>query len=423
MAGSYGPASVAFLNMSLYGTQTMLSLENFGSGRRRLGDVPVFVAHYATVKKAAATVNLRLGVLDADRATAIVSACDEVAAGKHADEFPTALLLGGGGTTTNMNVNEVIATRAGQLAGVPVHPNDHVNASQSTNDTMPTVMALTLLTMVEEPLNDLAALAGALRDKGDEYDDTPYLGRTCLQDAVTLHAGQTLRAQAQAVERGAAQLRDAVGALTAVPLGATVLGTAIGAPAGFGPAVVAELARLTGYELTPAADLFDALAHLDPYAAVADAAARAATTVSKIAADLRLRSSGPHGGLAEVTVPALQAGSSIMPAKVNPVVPEYAMQLGFRIRGAAYTVGCAVAAGELELNVMEPVILDALLDIVEDLGQAAGTMATLCVNGLRWDGPRRADNLGHALDRRVEDAVASGYDTATGSADGAVPGP
>jgi aspartate ammonia-lyase len=363
-------------------------------------------------------------VLDADRATAIATSCDEVAAGKHADEFPTALLLGGGGTTTNMNVNEVIATRATQLAGLPVHPNDHVNASQSTNDTMPTAMALTLLTTVDEPLNGLQALAGALRDKGDEYDDTPYLGRTCLQDAVTLHAGQTLRAQAQAVERGAAQLKEAVDALTAVPLGATVLGTAIGAPAGFGPAVIAELARLTGFALTPATDLFDALAHLDPYATVADAAARAATTVSKIAADLRLRSSGPYGGFAEVSVPALQAGSSIMPAKVNPVVPEYAMQLGFRIRGAAYTVGCAVAAGELELNVMEPVILDALLDIAEDLGQAAGTMATLCVNGLRWDGPRREDNLAHALDRRVERAVEDGYDAAAGSADdGAVPGP
>jgi aspartate ammonia-lyase len=168
--------------------------------------------------------------------------------------------------------------------------------------------------------------------------------------------------------------------------------------------------------LVPVRDPFDALAHLDPYAAVADAATRAATTVTRIAADVRLRSSGPHGGLGEVTIPALHAGSSIMPAKVNPVVPEYAMQLGYRVRGAAHTIACAVAAGELELNVMAPVILDALADIFDDLEHAAATLATRCVNGLRRDGPRRAENVRHALDRHVELAAHQGYDAATDAA-------
>lgn len=400
----------------LYGDQTRLALRHFGTPGRRIGDMPVFLRHYALVKKAAATANLALGVLDPQRAAAIVAACDEIAEGGHRDQFPSALVLGGGGTTTNTNLNEVIAARATQLASVEVHPNDHVNASQSTNDTVPTAMALTVIDLAGAPVTALNALADQLLAKAEEYDDTPYLGRTCLQDAVTVRAGHTLRAQAHAVRRGSDQLRESTARLSAVPLGATVLGTAIGAPEGFTHAAIEALRALVDIDVTVATDPFDALAHLDPYAAVADAAGRAAITVAKIAADLRLRSSGPGGGLAEVTLPALQAGSSIMPAKVNPIVPEYAMQLSYRIRGAAHTVACAVAAGELELNVMEPVIIDSLIDIFDDLGRAATAMATLCVNGMTWDGARRGDNLTHALDRWVEHARLHGYDAATDQA-------
>jgi aspartate ammonia-lyase len=234
-----------------------------------------------------------------------------------------------------------------------------------------------------------------------------------LQDAVSVRVGKTFRAQARAIRRGADGLENAVRELSAVPLGATVLGTSIGAPEGFAQVCMEELRALVDVDVSTTQDFFDALAHLDPYAAVADAASRVAITVAKIAADLRLRSSGPHGGLAEITIPALQAGSSIMPAKVNPVVPEYAMQLSYRIRGAAYTVSCAVAAGELELNVMEPIIIDSLLNIFKDLEQAATAMATLCVKGLEWNGPRRVENLSHALDRWVELASQSGYDAAS----------
>jgi aspartate ammonia-lyase len=354
-----------------------------------------------------------LGVLDDTRAAAIIAACDEVAAGLHADQFPTALVLGGGGTTTNMNINEVIATRATQIASAVIHPNDHVNASQSTNDTIPTAMALTIIKLAEAPSSALQGLAVTLVEKAAEYDETLYLGRTCLQDAVSVRVGKTFRAQARAIRRGADGLENAVRELSAVPLGATVLGTSIGAPEGFAQVCMEELRALVDVDVSTTQDFFDALAHLDPYAAVADAASRVAITVAKIAADLRLRSSGPHGGLAEITIPALQAGSSIMPAKVNPVVPEYAMQLSYRIRGAAYTVSCAVAAGELELNVMEPIIIDSLLNIFKDLEQAATAMATLCVKGLEWNGPRRVENLSHALDRWVELASQSGYDAAS----------
>ena len=401
------------LNGVLYGKQTQLSLQSFTRKARRLRDIPAFVRNYALVKRAAAQANLTLGRLDEQRALAIIDACDEIADGSHLEQFPTALLLGGGGTTSNMNLNEVIASRASQIGQIAVHPNDHANASQSTNDTFPTAMALTLMDLAQAPLDALHELTESLCAKAQEYADTPYLGRTCLQDAVTVYAGQTLRGQARAVRRATEQLRDAVSDLAAVPLGATVVGTGIGAPEGFADRCVQELRRLTSRNVTVSVDFFDTLAHLDPYSAIADASGRAAITIAKIAADIRLRSSGPRGGLAEVTLPKLQAGSSIMPGKVNPVVPEYAMQLSYRIRGKAYTVACAVAAGELELNVMEPVIVDSLIDIFEDLENAAHAMATLCVSGLEWNGVRRQESLNHAVDRWIDFAAASGYDEAT----------
>ena len=397
----------------LYGQQTTLSLSNFTAPGRTLGDVPVFVRNYALVKLAAARANHALGVLDSARCDAIVAACQEVAAGEHAAQFPSALLLGGGGTTTNMNVNEVIAARATQLAGKAVHPNDHVNASQSTNDSYPTAMALTVLDLAQQPLQALDSLAGTLEAKAAEYDATLHLGRTCLRDAVTLTAGQSHRAQAAAIRRTARALHDAVACMHTVALGATAVGTGLGAPPGYRAIAVRELASVTGRDLQPAPDLFDALANLDPYAAIADAGARAALTMAKIAADIRLLSSGPAGGFGDLTIPAVQAGSSIMPAKVNPAIPEYVMQLSYRIRGAAYTVECAVAAGELELNIMEPVIVDSIITILADITAAATSFAQRCVAGITWDGPRREANLRGALDTWVTQSATTGYEATT----------
>ncbi|GAA0521548.1 aspartate ammonia-lyase [Saccharopolyspora subtropica] len=397
----------------LYGLQTELGVENFPVRGRTFGDVVPFVRNYARVKLAAARVNHASGVLDQARCDAIVTACQEIIAGEHADQFPTPLVHGGGGTTANMNVNEVIATRASAIAGITVHPNDHVNASQSTNDTYPTAMALTILELVEAPVAALRELSAAFERKAVEFDQTPHLGRTCLQDAVAVTAGDTHRGHAAAISRVAAGLADAAAGLSAVPIGATAIGTGIGAPAGFGERCAEMLAALTGRRITSAENRYDSLAHLDPYAEIAAAGTRAAITIAKIAADLRILSSGPHGGFGDLTIPAVQAGSSIMPAKVNPVIPEYVMQLSYRVRGQSHTVDCAVAAGELELNVMEPVILDALTTIFDDIAAAADTFARRCVDGLAWNGVHRERNLTGALDQWVELSAAEGYETAT----------
>lgn len=397
----------------LYGRQTELGVRNFGPNRRRVADVPALVRNYALVKDAAARANANLGVIDQERAYAISAAAHEIAAGIHDEQFPTALVLGGGGTTTNMNANEVIAARATQIAGVPVHPNDHVNASQSTNDTYPTAMALTVRELAGTPLDALERLASALETKADEYEHVVRLGRTCLQDAVTLTVGQTHRSHATALRRTAAALRASTDELLSVPLGATVLGTGIGAPTGYQDEAVRELADLTGLSLISTGDLFDALAHLDPYAAIASAGARVAITMAKVAADLRFLSSGPVGGISEVILPTVQAGSSIMPGKVNPAVPEYVMQLSYRVRGSAHTVEAAVAAGELELNVMEPIIVDALIDILEDITSAATVFTDRCISGLTWDGARLQSNAAAGFDRWVTLAAEEGYDTAS----------
>ncbi|APX02870.1 lyase family protein [Arthrobacter sp. QXT-31] len=397
----------------LYGKQSQLAVDNFGTSGRTVADVPAFVRNYALVKASAARSNAKLGVLAQHVAEAIETACGEIISGEHSSQFPTALVLGGGGTTTNMNFNEVIAARATQIAGEPVHANDHVNASQSTNDTYPTAMALTIRELSEKPLEALTALAQAFDDKATEYDTTQRLGRTCLQDAVVLSVGQTHRSHATAIRRVAEGLRTATAELDSIPIGATVLGTGIGAPEGYRELCLQDLSNATGRQLTGSEDLVDALAHLDPYAAIASAGARAAITMAKIAADLRFLSSGPGGGISEVTLPAVQAGSSIMPGKINPVIPEFVMQLSYRIRGAAHTVECAVAAGELELNIMEPVIVDSILNIFEDLTASATTFARKCIKDLTWDGRRLHENINAGFDRWVVMAAEHGYDATT----------
>lgn len=400
----------------LYGLQTTLGVRNFPLRGQTLGEAPVFVRHFARVKLAAVRANHQCGVLDAARRDAIVLACQEVIDGKHSDQFPTPLIQGGGGTTTNMNVNEVIARRASVLAGMPVHPNDHVNASQSTNDSFPTAMALTILELAVEPVTRLRRLAEAFEKKAREFHDVRHLGRTCLQDAVSLTAGDSHRGHAQGIRRVAEELERTVHALYGLPIGGTAVGSGVGAPEGFGALVVDELASLTGLPVVLAANPFDAMAHMDPYAAIASAGSRAAITMGKIAADVRLLSSGPRGGFGDLTIPSVQAGSSIMPGKINPVIPEYVLQLSYRVRGKALTVDCAVADGELELNVMEPVVLDSLISIFGDISAAAETFEQRCIVGLRWNGPRRESNLKATLDGLVELSTAEGYESASARA-------
>ena len=401
-----------------HGPQTLLALRNFPVRGRRFGDVPEMVRAYAYVKAAAATTNVELGVLPADIGGAIVRSALSVAQGAHADAFPTALLQGGGGTSTNMNVNEVLARLAtGYLSGTSgqrVHPNDHVNRSQSTNDTYPTAMAIAVDDLSTPTVNALKSLEAQLLEQGERHRSVQRLGRTCLQDAVPLTVGETHRAQAGAVARGRLEITGAVAALSSVPLGATAVGTSIGAPAGYADRAVSHLNDFAGTTLSVASDYFDALAHLDPYSTVAGAIARTAVTLDRIARDLRLLSSGPIGGIGEVTLPALQAGSSIMPGKINPVIPELVMQLGHRIRGRALSVDLAVAAGELELNVMEPVIVDSLVDMLQDLEDAATALGGLCISGLTWNLERIRANLAGSLADQVISATQHGYSAVVG---------
>lgn len=402
----------------LFGPQTRLAVQNFPSYGRRLSDSPEVLRAYAWVKAAAARANADLGVLDTELAEAIVSSCEEIVQGKHDPQFPTALVQGGGGTSTNMNLNEVIASRGTQLVKernpeLQVHPNDHVNRSQSTNDSYPTAMALAMIQLAQPTLKALHQLEESLLKKAEEFDTVHRLGRTCLQDAVPLTVGQTHRAQAAAMNRHRRELKVAVENLSAVPLGATAIGTGVGAPEGYSALAVSYLAELSGHPLSVSENFFDALAHMDPYASLASAVVRPAITMAKIAADFRILSSGPVGGIGELNLPARQAGSSIMPGKVNPVIPELVMQLSYRIRGSAHTVELGVAAGELELNIMEPIVLDALMNMMTDLSEAANALGTKCIDGLIWNQQGLAQNLQGSLQSLVELAETHGYQTAT----------
>ncbi len=404
----------------LYGKQTRLSLDNTNVSGKRLADMPVFLAAYAHVKAAAAYANRDLGALHSEIANAIVHAAQEVSAGQHNDQFPTSLVQGGGGTSTNMNLNEVLASRAtALLAGsgdrqLLVHPNDHVNRSQSTNDTYPTAMRLALHNSAQVAIAELDRLVTTLHALGTQYVGVSRLGRTCLQDAITLTIEDTHKAQASGVERVRADLAASLRTLQVVPLGATVLGSGLGTPHGYQAAAIAYLSELTGLDLVSPDNLYDALANADGYVMVAHALGRIMIVVGKLASDLRLLASGPHGGIGELSLPALQAGSSMMPGKVNPIIPELVMQLGYRVRGAVHTVELAASAGEFEVNVMGPVILDGLMNCITDVTEATRALTDKCLTGAVWNIDVVSDHAARSLESLVAVAAENGYDVAAG---------
>ena len=380
-----------------------------------LRDVPEFLRAYALVKQAAAEVNLEMGVLPRDVGSAISAAASELASDPSYADFDLPVLQGGGGTETNLLLNSVLAQRAtaelqGQGVSTKVHPLDHVNRSQSTNDTYPTAQALATLWWSEPAVAALMALADLFESKAEEGGELLRLGRTCLQDAVPLTVKQTHQAQADAVKRVALGVKSAVAALLDVPLGATAIGTGIGAPSGFAERAVARLGAISGVPIGPAQNPFDSLAHLDAYSAVGAACVRVALVIGKIAQDLRILSSGPVGGFGEVSLPTLLQGSSIMPGKVNPVIPELLLQYGFKIRGAAHTIDLAVAAGELELNVMEPVILSESHQMLTLITEGARALAT-CIEGMRWNEENLRKNLDGSVGEAVEASLARGHDS------------
>jgi len=353
---------------ALYGAQTQRAVENFPISK--LHPWRAFIWSMATVKRAAAEVNRELDLLDNERADAIITAAQEVIAGKWDDQFVVDPFQAGAGTSHNMNVNEVIANRAtlvlgGRLGEYRVHPNDHVNMAQSTNDTIPTAIRLGCLWRLDDLLSVLDGLASTLETKADEFDDILKSGRTHLQDAVPVRLGQEFGAYAKAVRRDAERIRRAAEGLRRLGIGGTAVGSGLNAHPEYHARMVVKLSELTGLELYESDNLFESMQSMADAADFSASLRTLALTLIRIANDFRLLSSGPSTGLDEINLPAVQPGSSIMPGKVNPVMAEMLNQAMFHVIGCDTTVALAAQAGQLELNVMMPVIAHNLFEMMQ----------------------------------------------------------
>jgi fumarate hydratase class II len=369
---------------ALYGAQTQRAVENFPVSGIRV-DAAV-VRALATVKAAAARVNGRLGVVPPDVADAVAAAADDVAAGGHPDAFPVDVFQTGSGTSTNMNLNEVLATLAGRRLGRPVHANDEVNASQSSNDTFPTAVHLAATgAVVHDLVPALEHLAQALERKASSTADVVKPGRTHLMDATPVTLGQELGGYAAQVRRGLERLAAALPRVAEVPLGGTAVGTGINTPPGFAAAVLADLRATTGLPLVEARDHFEAQGARDGLVELSGVLRTVAVSLTKVCNDLRWMGSGPMTGLAEIRLPDLQPGSSIMPGKVNPVVPEAVLQVCAQVVGNDATTAWAGASGAFELNVMVPVMSRAVLESIRLLANGSRLLADRCVAGLEPD--------------------------------------
>ncbi|CAN5418997.1 class II fumarate hydratase [soil metagenome] len=366
---------------ALYRAQTQRAVENFPISGTRLERS--HIEALARIKKAAALANAELGVLDANLAAAIVAAADEVAAGLHDRDFPIDVFQTGSGTSSNMNANEVIATLATARLGREVHPNDHVNASQSSNDVFPTsVHVAATAGVVRDLIPALEHLAGALAAKSTEFADVVKSGRTHLMDATPVTLGQEFGGYAAAVRYGIERLQTALPRAAEVPLGGTAVGTGINTPAGFPQRVIALLVEDTGLPLTEARDHFEAQSARDGLVELSGALRTIAVSLTKICNDLRWMGSGPTTGLGEISIPDLQPGSSIMPGKVNPVIPEAVLMVAARVVGNDATVAWAGASGSFELNVQIPVIALGVLESIRLLSNATRLLADKTVVGI-----------------------------------------
>lgn len=367
--------------------QTQRAVENFPLSGQRLERA--HIQALAQVKAAAATVNAGLGVIEAEIAGAIAEAAGEVADGRWDAHFPVDVFQTGSGTSSNMNANEVIATLASERLGRPVHPNDHVNASQSSNDVFPSSIHIAATAAVTADLVPaLEHLAVALEAKAEEFADVVKSGRTHLMDATPVTLGQEFGGYAAQVRYGVERLHAALPRLAELPLGGTAVGTGINTPPGFSAAVIAEVARATGLPLTEARNHFEAQGARDGLVETSGQLRTIAVGLTKICNDLRWMASGPRTGLAEIALPDLQPGSSIMPGKVNPVVPEAVLMVAAQVTGNDTTVATAGAAGNFELNVMLPVIAKNLLESIRLLGNAARLLADRTVAGITANAER-----------------------------------
>ena len=374
---------------ALYGIQTLRASENFPiSGLRPL---PAFVDAVIWIKRAAAQVHKQTRRLDSRLADAIVQAADEVLGGQHRDQFIVDVYQAGAGTSHNMNCNEVLANRANELLGgsrgtyQPVHPNDHVNMAQSTNDVIPTAMRLAALATLPGTLAGMNRLSEALCAKGKEFDAIIKSGRTHLQDATPIRLGQEFTAYGRTVARHQGKLGQAAEWLRELNIGGTAVGTGMNAEPEYAELMVQELARLTGLELRPGLDLVQLMQSMGDAATLSGALRAYVLDLNKIANDIRLLASGPRTGLAEILLPAVQPGSSIMPGKVNPSIAEMVNQVCYQALGLDTTIAMAAEAGQLELNVMVPVLAHNLIFALLIVGNASRVLAERCVDGLEAD--------------------------------------
>ncbi len=383
----------------LYGSNTLRALENFPFADRTLGDEKAFVQALAQLKKACARANVELGVIAPEIGKALTAACDDMYAGKLNGHLVVPILEGSGGTSTNMNVNEVIANRALQLSGSEpgdysrIHPNDHVNCGQSTNDIIPCALKLACFALADRAVGNCRHLANTLANRAAEFSEVYRLGRTCLQDAQPMTLQQAFEGYAAVVARGAERIELQRQRLLTIPLGGTAIGTGLGAVPGFQLTVFRHLREISGLSVEPPSSRFDGMQNLDELQRLSAELETVSGAMAKIAKDLILLSSGPNGGLSEIILPSVQPGSSIMPGKVNPVLPMAVVQLAQIVHGNHACIAMACQDGMLEINHYEHSVASRLFDSLQRFAETSLVFADLCVAGIEADAERSMDNL------------------------------
>jgi len=386
-----------------YGVHTLRALENFDITNISIAVYPDLIRALAQIKKAAAQANQKLGLLEARRVDAITAACDEIIGGNWHDQFVVDVIQGGAGTSTNMNANEVIANRALELLGHQrgeyqyLHPNEHVNMSQSTNDVYPTALKLATYVGIFRLVDAMAYLRAAFERKAEEFADVLKMGRTQLQDAVPMTLGQEFSTYATMLGEDEERLKEAALLIREINLGATAIGTGINAHPDYAPLVCRRLAEISGIPVVTAPNLIEGTQDCGSFVQLSGVLKRVAVKLSKVCNDLRLLSSGPRAGFNEINLPPRQAGSSIMPGKVNPVIPEVVNQIAFEVIGNDMTVSFAAEAGQLQLNAFEPIIAHSLFKSVLHLGKGCKTLADYCVDGITAN----RDTLRASIERSI----------------------
>jgi aspartate ammonia-lyase len=395
--------SITIPDSADYGVHTARAAENFPITGVLVRHFPELVESLAMTKKAAAMANMDLGALDQRIGGAIARACDRIIAGEGHAGFVVDMIQGGAGTSTNMNANEVVANLALRELQRPagdyktIHPNDHVNLSQSTNDVYPTAVRLTMIRCCPALIAEQEALKAALLDKAEEFHDVIKVGRTQLMDAVPMRLGHEFRAFATTIGEDIDRLREVANLLREVNLGGTAIGTGINTPEGYTEAVIAHLSTISGERMLAAGDLIEATSDMGAFITFSGVLKRIAVKLSKICNDLRLLNSGPRAGFGEIKLPAVQAGSSIMPGKVNPVMPEVINQIAYQVIGNDLTVTMAAEAGQLQLNAMEPVIVFNILQSMRMLTRGMKVLREKCIVGIEADRERCQELLDHSL--------------------------